>query len=276
MFDHTIFNPGNERYDARFKPGLYWIKSLDEGDHYLIDVDNNDKTLSFNSTDGYIHHADGAVINLKSSGIGKHFIGILDYSSGFLSKVNYSGNGKHQQNLPHDLKTHPEFVLFKSNSCLGDWVAWHYSFGFAGYLKFNTDDKFIEDKMIFDKNLQNKRTLTVAGKLNTLNENYTSYMFGNSKFFDSGFYLGKKNLTVSTKVKPELLIIKRVDGIGSWRMFSSKLNSGDSLRINSFGKLTENDDLLSVNLMENGFKIQQECSAINQENAKYIYLAFSS
>ena len=276
MFDHTIFNPGNEKYEAKFKPGLYWIKSLDEGDHYLLDVDKNDSTLSFNSDEGFIGHDGGNIVNLKSSGNNAHFIGIFDYSSGFLSKVNYTGDGKHRQNLAHNLKSDPEFVLFKPNSFSGDWIAWHYSFGFRGYLKFNTDDKFIDDRMIFDKNVQNKRTLTVAGNLNTKNETYSAYMFGNSKFFTSGFYEGQKNLQITTRIKPELLIVKRVDNIGGWRMFSNKLNPGDSLRVNSFGKITKNDDLLRVEFLENGFSIKQECSAINQTNAKYIYLAFSS
>jgi hypothetical protein len=142
-------------------------------------------------------------------------------------------------------------------------------------MKFNSDDEFISDKHMFADKVHNQHAIYVGTELNKSSIEYMSYIFGKSEYFSSGFYTGTPNNFVNTYNKPDMLIVKRVDGLGSWRMFSRKLNSGDSLRINSFGGITRDDDMLNIKLADKGFFIEKTSPALNKLDGKYIYLSFT-
>jgi len=274
MFDQTLFNPSNDFYKTKFTPDLYWIKNIGEGSHLLLDSQTPENTLSFDDTSGYIFHEGGNILNNKKSMNSSSYIAALNYSQGFMSKVSYTGTGK-ITTLSHTLKTTPEFVIFKNTSSSSNWIAWHYSFSYKGYLTFNTDDSFIEDKSIFADKIHNKINLYVNNTLSLVDNNYVAYLFGFSKYFCSGFYQGNTTVTVKTKNNPDMIIIKRVDQPGSWRLFSKKFNNNDSLRVNSYGALTTNDNLLAVEFGNNEFSINNNSAALNVPGGKYIYLCFT-
>lgn len=274
MFDQTLFNLENDFYKTKFTPDLYWIKNTGEGSHLLLDSETPNNTLSFDTTDGYVYHEDGNIVNNKNSLVSSSYIAALNYSLGFMSKVSYTGTGT-LLTPHHSLKTSPEFVIFKNVSAPGDWIAWHYTFSFKGYLTINTDNSFVENRTIFSDKIQNKFNLYVNGDLSLRDNNYVAYLFGFSKYFCSGFYEGNEVVTVNTKNKPDMVIIKRVDQPGSWRLFSRKFNENSSLRLNSYGGLTENDDLLAINFMDTGFTINKNSAALNASGGKYIYLCFT-
>lgn len=275
MFEQIFFSPGQSKTKLSFDPDLFWIKNLEQGSHFLVDNTVANKTLSFDTDSGYIDHEEGIIVNNKPAMDFSSYIAAFDWKTKFMSKVSYVGDGTHGRTLYHNLKSNPEFILIKNTSNQGDWIAWHYSFGFRGYLKFNTDDGFIADKMPLSDKIPNQHAFYVGNLLNRVGNDYMSYVFGFSENFCTGFYEGKENNFIKTKNRPDLLIIKSVLNTGSWRMFSKVFNPGDSLRINSFGGLTKDDDTLKVNLSDDGFFIEKTSPALNSTKAKYIYLAFT-
>lgn len=275
MFDQTIFNPDKELYKTQFKPDVFWIKNLGLGSHMLIDGATPDQTISFDDDAPAVVHPGGNILNNKESDVKKSLIIAMNYSKRFMSKSAYIGNGK-LSTIDHDLKTDPEFVMFKNVTNPGDWISWHYTFSSKGYLKLNSDDAFISNNRMFGDKIHNKIKLYADGELSIKGNNYVAYSFAFSKYFCSGFYLGQTQSTVvTTRNKPDMVIIKRIDQPGSWRLFSRLFTPNDSLRLNSFGGLTENDDLLQIDFSDNGFSIPKPSYALNNSNGKYIYLCFT-
>lgn len=275
MFDQIIFNPTFETYTTKFNPDVFWIKNLGLGSHMLVDKDASDKTLSFDDTSPYVFHQDGNILNNKNSDNSKSLIIALNYSKKFMGKSTYIGTGN-LLSVDHDLKTDPEFIIFKNVSNPADWIVWHYSFGDKGYMTLNTDEAFVKSSQIFGGKIHNKIKLYVDKDLSILNNEYVVYSFAFSKYFCSGIYSGisSENL-IKTRNKPDLVVIKRIDKLGSWRLFSRLFNSSDSLRLNSFGALTEQDDLMVVELQNNGFNIRHSSNALNQTNGRYMYFCFT-
>lgn len=275
MFEQTLFVPGEEHKKISFKPDIFWIKNLEKGSHFIVDSEYSEKTLSFDREDGYHHHKDGIIINNTPTVDFSSYIAAFTWKTKFMNKLSYTGDGIYGRTLYHDLKTEPDFALFKSTNMSSDWIAWHSSFSYKGYMKFNTDDDFIQDKHMFADKVHNRHAIYIAGEINKPGTEYMCYIFGKSEYFTSGFYSGVENNFVNTANRPDMLIIKRVDGTGSWRLFSRKLNPGDSLRINSFGGITRQDDLLNVKFSDKGFFIEKTSPALNKPDAKYIFLCFT-
>lgn len=275
MFEQVLFTPGNSKTKLSFDPDLFWIKNLEQGSHFLVDNTIPNKTLSFDTEDGYTEHDEGVIVNNKPVIDFSSYIAAFNWKTGFMSKVAYSGDGTYGRTLYHNLKSNPEFILIKNTSGVGDWIAWHYTFSFKGYLKFNSDSEFVPDKSPLSDKIPNQHAFYVGNSLNKTDNDYMAYVFGFSDNFCTGFYEGKENNFVKTKNRPDLLIVKSVLNTGSWRMFSRVFNPGDSLRINSFGGLTKNDDTMRINLTDEGFFIEKTSPALNSTRAKYIYLAFT-
>lgn len=276
MFEQYLFKPGDKRTKLGFEPDLFWIKNLEQGSHFLVDSEYPTKTLSFDNSLGYVEHENGVIVNNKPAVDFSSYISVLNWKTKFMTKVSYTGDGVYGRTLYHNLTTSPEFILFKSVSEESDWIVWHYTFEFKGYMRFNTDEEFVVDKSIFSDKIHNKHALYVGKELNQIGVDYMSYVFGFSEYFCSGFYEGKENNFIKTKNKPEMVIIKSVNTTGSWRLFSKVFNPGDSLRINSFGGLTHDDDILRVNLSDEGFFIEKTPPALNSPRQRYIYIAFTS
>lgn len=276
MFEQTLFVPGQKHKKISFEPNLFWIKNLEQGSHFLVDNEHSDKSLSFDLTDGYHTLHKGVIQNNKPTEHFDSYIAAFNWKTKFMSKISYSGDGKYGRQIQHNLSSKPEFILFKKTNTPGDWIAWHNSFLFKGYMKLNTDDAFIEDRKIFSDKVHNQYQLYLGQEINQLGEDYMCYCFGFSEYFCSGFYKGKPDNFVKTKNKPDLVIIKSVDCQGGWRLFSRVFDEGDSLRMNSFGGLTKGDDILRVQLRDDGFYIEHESPALNYIDNKYIYMAFTN
>ena len=274
MFEQNLFTQNAVKHITNFTPDIFCIKNIDEGDFMLVDRQYPDKTLNFNDDSAYTVHENGNIFQNKSTNIEKFLILSLNYSEKFMSRAEYVGTNS-LISIDHDLRTTPELVMFKNTSSPSDWIVWHYSFSDKGYLKLNSDEAFVNDKLIFGKKIHNKIKFYADKTLSIKNDNYVVYGFAFSKYFCSGFYTGKAQNFIKTKNKPDLVIIKRVDQIGSWRLFSRLFGAGDSLRLNSFGKLTENDDLLKIEFAEDGFYINESSYALNDTNGQYIYMCFS-
>lgn len=278
MFCQMLFNPGIDSLELPFKPNLFWIKNLGEGDHFLVDNEESDKTLSFNTRDFYILHEGGYIRNKRENKEDISLILAMSYTWPFMRKVTYIGNGRYKRNVPHDFKTPPDLLIIKNVSNESDWVIWQSTFDRFGYMKINSYEPFIKDKEMFADSAPN-RTGIVLGTNELVNKEgdlYVAYMFGYSKYFCSNVYVGKTGrLEIKTQNKPDFLIIKSLDDYGSWRIFSRLLNSKDSLRLNSHGGLTKNDDLLNVELLNDGFVINENSPALNIEGKRFFYFCFT-
>ncbi len=278
MFCQMIFSPGTDFLELPFTTNIFWIKNLGEGDHYIVDNEVSDKTLSFNLKDPYLQHDSGFIRNKREDKKEQSLIAGMSYTWPFMRKISYIGNGRYKRNIPHDFKTPPDVLIIKNVTNESDWVFWQSSFDRFGYMKLNSYESFIRDKEIFADSSPNRAGIVLGSNelVNKEGDMYVAYMFGFSKYFCSGIYSGTDgSLEVKTHNKPDLLIIKAMDDFGSWRMFSRLFNSNDSLRLNSHGGITENDNILDVVLKEKGFVINNNSPALNLNGKKFLYFCFT-
>ena len=277
MFYQMRFDPAKyaDKMEFKFDPKLFWIKNLQQGSHIVFDTASSNKTLAFDLKRGYEEHEEGLIKNNRPASSFESYIAAFG-DKPLLKVKYYKGNGN-ILTVPVKSDQSPEVVMIKNLSRETDWFYWQSALGYRAYMRLNNDQEIIREDRIFAMKPPNKHYMTLGKEkiVNRKDDEYMMILFFRTKQFTSGTYIGKANIEVSTKNKPNMLIIKRMDGIGTWRMFSTVFNSNDSLRVNSFGALTKKDDLLDVKLLNNGFSISSNAPAINAEGSKYLYLCFT-
>ena len=183
----------------------------------------------------------------------------------------------------HGLGVKPDMVITKQRDG-GGWWTWHKDLTnqTTYYLGLNSPDAQTNEGNMWGGGMTSS-VIGVSSPNSTLtNKNYIAYCFagkqGYSKF---GKYVGNGNANgpfVYTGFKPAFIMVKAISAAGSWRMWDSARNPGNSAdnTVHADKNTVENahgsDD---ADILSNGFKARNTGSWHNSNGVSYIYMAFA-
>ena len=201
-----------------------------------------------------------------------------------VSIVKYTGNGVNGAALAHGLGAEPEIIIARSTNLNGEpWQVYSKKLG--------------NDKRLF-LNLTNAETsatewysttpdsvnirLGNGTHINSNTNTFIAYCFAGKKGFSKfGFYEGNGNNSGPfqyTGFKPAWILIKAKGQSESWYILDAKRPG----RNNNNYYLTANNNSaegtstsLAMNILSNGFKINNTDTSMNSSGQGYIYMAFA-
>ena len=207
------------------------------------------------------------------------------------SIVQWTGNATNSTTLGHGLTKKPNFVIVKRRENSQSWNTWGQfnnngsATGEYGYLFLETTGAYSNGsgalKYWYPAGMTTS-TIGVGGASGNNNSGEAMLMYcfhdveGYSKF---GYYEGNGSSDgpfIYTGFRPKLLVQKRTDGTGSWRVWDSARhthNPNDAiLRWEDSG--AEDTANATVDFLSNGFKIRITYTDVNADGGKYIYLCW--
>ena len=205
----------------------------------------------------------------------------VNTTAGF-SIVSYTGNATAGATIGHGLGSAPSMIIAKRRSAVENWGVYHKSMGASKYINLDTTtaEQSSTSRWNGTEPTSSVFSVNTHASVNGSGDTYIAYCFaektGYSKF---GSYTGNGNADgtfVYTGFKPAMVIAKRTDSTGNWRIRDNKrpeYNVIDKvLRPNtSEAEITEdNHDFLS-----NGFKVRTTGPENNASGGTFIYMAFA-
>ena len=210
-------------------------------------------------------------------------------TAGF-SIVSYTGSGTISDTVGHGLGTTPNVVIIKNRDTgTSGWNVHHSSLSSGYNLQLqSTGAQFNSSGQGHIGTVGSSTFGFVAGssgndQVNDSSEKYIAYCFaekkGHSKF---GSYTGNGSTDGSfifTGMKPSMIIVKRTDTTGNWRIYDNKRDTFNYCRAQLSPNLSNVESNDSANtdfdFLSNGFKARGGFANINASGGTYIYMAFA-
>lgn len=199
-------------------------------------------------------------------------------SSGF-DIVTWIGDGTGPRSIPHGLGSKPgAYVVkrFSGSTLFPDFYVWHEDLSANQYLRMNSDAAALTSATVIPSD-PTSTDLIVGADINQSGSEFIAYVFGNDPSAASkarcGFYTGNGSAAgpvVTLPKKPDLLIVKRVPGLGSWPVIDSTRGGGAYWLFNDTSQETVTPD---VSLTSTGFQITTASGTFNNLGDRYIYIA---
>ena len=201
-----------------------------------------------------------------------------------VSIVKYTGNGVNGAALAHGLGAEPEIIIARSTNLNGEpWQVYSKKLG--------------NDKRLF-LNLTNAETsatewysttpdsvnirLGNGTHINSNTNTFIAYCFAGKKGFSKfGFYEGNGNNSGPfqyTGFKPAWILIKAKGQSESWYILDTKrpgYNSNNYYLTANNNSAEGTSTSLAMNILSNGFKINNTDTSMNSSGQGYIYMAFA-
>ena len=207
-------------------------------------------------------------------------------TAGF-SIVTYTGNGGTGQSVKHGLGTTPKMIWVKRRNGTGDWFVYTASLGNTKHMHLNTDAA-VATTSDFGNYGPDATSFFVNNTGTCVNdETYVAYCFasiqGYSKF---DYYTGTGNADgpfVYCGFKPKMVVIRNTTNSGyNWWILDGARNPHNFTDEVMYTNLTaaEYDGSghatnMGVDLYSNGFKIKTSNTAVNNNGAHNIYMAWA-
>lgn len=205
---------------------------------------------------------------------GKVFTEHYNPDTGFTIE-GYEGSGLAGHEIPHSLGRKLGFVIQKNLTTLYNWLAYVDTIQKHGSL--NTLDAITNDNLDTPKN-QTESTTPINGAYNTAGNAYVIYGWANSYFDESGKLIGNFEIgvyqgtgaagnKVTTKGKPALVELKRLDAAENWANIDNQRNTFDSyMNANLSGAEATYDH---IDVIMDGFIFKQ--AGQNISGGQYLY-----
>jgi hypothetical protein len=298
--------------DLSTKGGLVWTKSRSSlGDNGIGDsargvnnrlVTNTDAAsgdmlaggiTSFNSTGFSI----GNYGYINSSGV-THVAWTFRKAPKFFDVVTYTGTGGADnagRYIDHSLESTAGMIIVKRTDSAQDWTVGHQTYQYYYYLSLNKIDAqaggSVDGKGYVGMGndtqfwLSNGGSTSIANDLNTSGATYVAYIFAHdtdaSGVVQCGSYTGNGSTTgpvVTLGWEPQWLLIKRLDGSGSWYLQDNVRNTSNPRNSVLFPNANAAEQTFSsydVDFTSTGFQILSSNvnAGYNTSGGTYIYMA---
>lgn len=298
-----------------FKPDFVWIKARNQAyNHFLFDIARGvQKRIKTNSTDAEStvtgltsFDTDGFSLgsNVDMNGSGVNFASwnwlasnttasntdgsisstvSVNTTSGF-SIVSYTGTGANAT-IGHGLGVAPKVVIIKNRDSAVNWMMYNEAFGDnTKALSLNSTAALDTSANFFNSTSPTSTVFSVGTNANTGGaSNFIAYCFAEKQGFSKfGSYVGNGSTDgtfIYTGFKPSMIIVKRTDSLGSWRMWDNKRNPYNLTDTNLRPNTSDTDDTSGnqIDMLSNGFKIRATVNIgdTNASGGSYIYMAFA-
>jgi len=210
-------------------------------------------------------------------------------TAGF-SIVSYTGSGTISDTVGHGLGTTPNVVIIKNRDTgTSGWNVHHSSLSSGYNLQLqSTGAQFNSSGQGHIGTVGSSTFGFVAGssgndQVNDSSEKYIAYCFAEKKGYSKfGSYTGNGSTDGSfifTGMKPSMIIVKRTDTTGNWRIYDNKRDTFNYCRAQLSPNLSNAESNDSANtdfdFLSNGFKARGGFANINASGGTYIYMAFA-
>ena len=221
--------------------------------------------------------------NTGGSGTYKTYSYSVNTTAGF-SVVKYVGNGTAGHTVPHHLGAAADYVIVKALGNTESWQVISKAMDADKFIQLNSSDAQISQGSynMFNSTRPSSTVVTLGNQNHTNQDgtNYIMYAFaektGYSKF---GRYRGNGTNTqapfIYTGFKPAFVLLKENTGSDNWLMMDNKrlgYNNRNDLVFSNLNNAEQGHD--RIDLLSNGFKINNDDGSINQSGQTYIYMAF--
>ncbi len=295
-----------------FQPDIVWIKARTGGStsHKVFDSVrliensieiNNNIAESNQDPAGYLTSFDADGFSLDEGGgapidthetaytyVGWCFKKDPDYG---IDVQTYLGTSI-AKNVNHNLGAIPELIMVKARtqSTGRNWAIYHHG-GLdktnpeEDYGRIDIDNAWATLATIWNDTAPTADVFTI-GTSDLVNDDtytYLAYLFRSvdniSKVFS---YEGNGSGTgpfIHCGFRPRFLLFKNADGSNSWRIYDTERNPYNGFSLNALypdlAAIEATADLVSIEILSNGFNIKVSTSFINDNNRTYVGIAFA-
>ena len=198
--------------------------------------------------------------------------------------MSYTGTGANAT-IGHGLGVAPKVVIIKNRDSAVNWMMYNEAFGDnTKALSLNSTAALDTSANFFNSTSPTSTVFSVGTNANTGGaSNFIAYCFAEKQGFSKfGSYIGNGNADgtfIYTGFKPSMIIVKRTDSLGSWRMWDNKRNPYNLTDTNLRPNTSDTDDTSGnqIDMLSNGFKIRATVNIgdTNASGGSYIYMAFA-
>ena len=201
--------------------------------------------------------------------------------------IPFEGNGIDNRAIPHNMGQTPEMIWIKyqkpSGSSGNNWHVWHKNLTSGNHLILNsaageTTSNTPNFNTIGSKYFQ----IGSFGAVNASGAEHAAMLFSSVTGISSvGSYTGNgqtlsNGTYVNTGFQPRFIILKRINGSGSWFVFDSLRGFGtpgsNTLSLSLESSSTSNGSTY-VEVDTNGFRIVDDSPQVNNNGSPYLYYA---
>ena len=313
---YTGTGSANSITGVGFQPDLVWIKQRNgTGWHQWVDavrgsgkrINSNDTGAEYNDvngltsfdSDGFSLGTSGDYNGSGNSQVSWNWLASnttasntdgsisstvsVNTTSGF-SIVSYTGTGANAT-IGHGLGVAPKVVIIKNRDSAVNWMMYNEAFGDnTKSLSLNSTAALDTSANFFNSTSPTSTVFSVGTNANTGGaSNFIAYCFADVQGFSKfGSYVGNGSSDgtfIYTGFKPSMIIVKRTDSLGSWRMWDNKRNPYNLTDTNLRPNTSDTDDTSGnqIDMLSNGFKIRATVNIgdTNASGGSYIYMAFA-
>jgi hypothetical protein len=198
-------------------------------------------------------------------------------TAGF-SIVTWTGNAS-TATIGHGLNAAPELILLKFRGGTSNWSVYHSASGNTKRLLLNSNSATSTSSTYWNDTSPTSSVFSVGGDVND-STTIVAYCFTSVAGYSAfGSYTGNGSTDgpfVFTGMRPSLVIQKRTDGTGFWRIRDTKRSTYNAIEDvlypdTSASTITEDP----YDFLSNGFKIRTSGPHNNANGGSYIYIAFA-
>jgi hypothetical protein len=223
--------------------------------------------------------ANGAASN-NNNNDGQQYSTVSANTTAGFSIVSYTGTGSNT-NYGHGLGVAPKMIIIKNRSISENWATYHASLGNANNVLLNSTNASVSTSDYNSTSPTSSVFYVGSGSgTNGNGNNMIAYCFAEKKGFSKfGKYIGNGNNNgpfIFTGFKPAWIMIKRTDGVDTWRMYDNKrigFNVDNNPLFANSNLVESTDD--DIDFLSNGFKIRRNSGSVNTNGANNIYMSFA-
>jgi len=218
------------------------------------------------------------------SGTGKAYSGSVNTTAGF-SIITYLGNGTEDHTIPHHLGVAPKMYWVKQRNDADSWIIYHDGLGGADkYILLDTSGAAGTSNNPWGSVAPTStvNNLGSAGDTNGNGDSFIMYSFAEIKGYSKfGKYTGNGQALrggplIYLGFKPAFVLLKESSSVENWLLMDNKrlgYNKRNELIFPNLNNAEQAHD--RIDLVSNGFKVNDNDGSINQNNETYIYMAFA-
>ena len=288
--------------DTTMQPDLVWLKNRSTGstNHALMGTGlNTGEYIRSNDTNAETSGAD--VINsIDSNGFEIGSSGAINNDSGDnyvawcwkesttagFDIVTYTGNNSNRT-ISHGLGAALDYIIVKNRATTNQWCIYNRPRGATKFIHLDATDSESTASSVWNNTEPTSSVFSVgvSALTNGSSNSMIAYCFAEKKGYSKfARYTGNGNADgtfIYTGFKPALIIFKRADSTGFWRIVDNKRDvdnvahhflfaNDSSVESTAVGSSQYDTDILS-----NGFKIRTTLASSNASGGTFIYMAFA-
>ena len=252
-----------------------------EANGFFLGANDNSNDTSGGATNsvGWVFKGGGAAVSNGNGSITS--LVSANTAAGFSISKGTAPSSSGTFTVGHGLSSTPELVIYKTTDEVGSWITYTATTGASAYLTLNGNAAAVTGSAFFGNTAPTSSvyTLNSGVGLNT-GKSFLGLCFHSVAGYQKiSTYEGNNSTTgpvVTTGFKPSFVIVKNVDGTGSWNIVDSRRGTLPNSQMKGLLADTnaiEYSSSAGLNFTDTGFEVDIQATDFNTLNETYLYLA---